>query len=212
MKIEKLNKDNIKEFIRDMKLEDTRDFELNIDRNEYYGVKNDDMFLIGFNSLSLTDTIAILYFNSKISNEVFYECINFLNKSLVVQNHLIIEMFNNKYTRLLDEKYKCKEMDVILELTPGSYSYINDRTGVKEKFVDIEINSIKYNSFKGDIVCNFVKQNITDEKLILDLHNFFVEIDTNYILYTIYEDSYEYLESLGYKMLCKRYIIRNDLF
>lgn len=212
MKIEKLNKENIKEFIRDMKLENTENFELNIDKNEFYGVKNEDMFLIGFNSLSMVDTIAILHYNPKLSAEVFYECIDFLNKSLVVQNHLIIEVFNKKYIELMDNKYKCKEMDVMLELVLDSYSYTNEKPNVKEKFVDIEMNSIKYNYFKDDIVCNFVKQNITDEKLILDLHNFFAELDINYILYTIYEENYEYLESFGYKLLCKRYIIRNDLF
>ena len=48
---------NIKEFIRDMKLENTENFELNIDKNEFYGVKNEDMFLIGFNSL-----LGIIFF------------------------------------------------------------------------------------------------------------------------------------------------------
>ena len=209
MKIEKLNKGNIKEFIRDMKLEDTENFELNIDKSEFYGVKNEDMFLIGFDSLSLVDTIAILYYNPKLSDEMFYECIDFLNRSLVVENHLIIEIFNKKYLKLLDEKYKCKEMDVMLELVSDSYNYSNEKHSAKEKFVDIEMNSIKYIFFKGDITCNFVKQNITDEKLIIDLHSFFTGLDINYILYTIYEDSYEYLESLGYKLLCKRYIIKN---
>lgn len=212
MKIEKLNKENVKDFIRDMKLENTENFELNVDKNEFYGVKNEDMFLIGFNSLSLVDTIAILYYNPKLSADMFYECIDFLNRSLVVENHLIIEIFDDKYSKLLDDKYKCKEMNVMLELVNGSYNYTNERSNVKEKFVDIEMNSIKYNYFKSDIVCNFVKQNITDEKLILDLHNFFTGLDINYILYTIYEDSYEYLKSLGYKWLCKRYVIRNDLF
>lgn len=209
MKIEKLNKDNVKEFIRDMKLTDTEDFERNIDKNEFYGVRNDDMFLIGFDSLSNVDTIAVLNYNPKLSNEMFSECIDFLNRSLVVQNHLIIEVFDEKYADVLDEKYRCKEADVLLELVKNSYNYTNDKSNVKEKFVDIEMNSIKYNTFKGDIVCNFVKQNITDEKLILDLHNFFTSLDVNYILYTIYEDSCEYLESLGYKCICKRYVIKN---
>ena len=212
MKIEKLNKENIKEFIRDMKLEDTENFEINIDKNEFYGVKNNDMFLIGFNSLSLVDTIAIFQYNPKLSDEMFYECIDFLNRSLVVENHLIIEIYNDKYTKLLDKKYKCKEVDVLLELVHRSYNYANEKTNVKEKFVDIGMSSIKYNYFKRDIVCNFVKQNITDEKLIMDLHNFFTGLDVNCILYTVYEDSYDYLISLGYRCLCKRYVIRNDLF
>ena len=209
MKIEKLSKDNIKEFIRDMKLDNADDLELNIDKNEYYAVKNEDFFLIGFNSLSLIDTIAFLFYSPKLSNEMFYECIDFLNKSLVVQNHLVIEVFNYKYAKLMGDKYKCKEMDIILEFVSGSYTYNNEKSNVKEKFVDIGVNSIKYNCFKGDVVCNFVKQNITDEKLIFDLHNFFAELDINNVLYTIYEDSYEYLKLLGYKWLCKRYIVKN---
>ena len=209
MKIEKLNKENVKEFIKDMKLTDTENFELNINKNEFYGVRSEDIFLMGFDSLSLVDTIAILHFNPKLSDEMFYECIDFLNRSLVVENHLIIEIFNKKYLELLDKKYKCKEIEVMLELVNGSYNYISEKSNLKEKFVDIEMNSIKYNFFKSNIACNFVKQNMTDEKLILDLHNFFTELDINYILYTIYEDSYEYLESLGYKCLCKRYVIRN---
>lgn len=211
MKIEKLNKENVKEFIRDMKLTDTENFELNIDKNEFYGVKNDDMFLIGFDSLSLVDTIAILHYNPKLTDEMFNECIDFLNRSLVVQNHLIVEIFNDKYAKLLEKKYRCKEMDVLLELTDSSFEYIRDKSNVKEKFIDIEINSIKYNYLKGDVACNFVKQNIADEKLILDLHNFFTDLDVNYILYTIYEDSYEYLQSLGYKIVCKRYVIKNGI-
>ena len=209
MKIEKLNKENVKEFIRDMKLTNTENFELNIDKNEFYGVRNDDMFLLGFDSLSSVDTIAILHYNSKLSDEMFNECIDFLNRSLVVQNHLIVEVFDDKLAKLLGEKYRCKEVDVLLELTRGSYGYTNDKSNVKEKFIDIEMNSIKYNTYKGDIVCSFVKQNITDEKLILDLHNFFTSLDVNYISYTIYEDNYEYLESLGYKCICKKYVIKN---
>ena len=157
MKIEKLNKENVKEFIRDMKLEDTEDFELDIDKNEFYGVKNEDMFLIGFDSLSLVDAIAILHYNPKLSVETFYDCIDFLNKSLVVQNHLIIEVFNKKYAELLDNKYKCKEMDVILELVNGSYNRTNERSNVKEKFVVIKINEFSsglLNSYIFDSTCN----------------------------------------------------------
>ena len=212
MKIEKLNKENIKEFIRDMKLDCTENLERNVNKIELYGIKRDDIFLMGFDSSSLVDTIAILYYGPKLSVELFYECIDFLNKSLVVQNHLIIDIFDDKHMKLMDEKFRCKEMEVMLELSEDSYVYLNDKANAKEKFIDIEMNSIKYNYFNGNTSCNFVKQNITDEKLILDLHNYFVSLNVNYISYTIYEDSYEYLESLGYKILCKRYIIRNDLF
>jgi len=209
MKIEKLNKENIKEFINDMKLDYTENLEHSINKIELYGVKKDDVFLMGFDSSSLVDTIAILHYSPKLSTDLFYECIDFLNRSLVVQNRLIIDIFDDKHMKLMDEKFRCKEMEVVLELSDGSYAYSNDRTNVKEKFIDIEMNSIKYNYFNGNTSCNFVKQNITDEKLILDLHNYFVSLNVNYISYTIYEDSYEYLQSLGYKILCKRYVIKN---
>ena len=41
MKIEKLNKDNIKEFIKDMKLDNTDNLEYNVDKCEFYGIKKD---------------------------------------------------------------------------------------------------------------------------------------------------------------------------
>lgn len=207
MKIEKLNKENVKEFIRDMKLTETENFERNIDKNEFYGIKKEDIFLLGFDSLSLVDTIAILHCSPKLSHELFSDCMDFLNRSLVVQNNLIVEVFDDNLSKILCEKYRCKEMDVLLELTSDSYT--NGKSCVKEEFVDIEMNSIKYNIFNGEIVCNFVKQNVTDEKLILDLHNFFISLDVNYISYTIYEDSFDYLKSLGYKFVCKRFVIKN---
>lgn len=208
MKIEKLNKDNIKEFVKDMKLEDAESLILNIDKSELFGIKKDDTFYLGFDSLSLVDTIAILYYNSKLTSELFYECIDFLNKILVVENHLIIEVNNAKYMSLLDEKYKCKEMLVKLELVKNSSK--EEKSTLREKFIDIEINSIKYSSSKNEVYCNFVKQNIFDEKLILDLHNYFSELDVNDITYNIYEDNYEYLKSFGYKCLSKSYVIRNN--
>lgn len=209
MKIEKLNKENIKEFIRDMKIEDAYDIEININKSELYGVKKDDSFCLGFDSLTFVDTIAILHYSPKMSNELFYECIEFLNRSLVVENHLIINTFDDKHMKLLDQKYKCKEMHVMLELSMDSNHSTMDIKTAKEKFIDIEMNSIKYNYSKGNIYCNFVKQNIFDEKLIFDLHNYFISLNVDYISYTIYEDSYEYLKSLNYKCLNKSYIIKN---
>lgn len=209
MKIEKLNKENIKEFIRDMKLDYTENLEQNINKIELYGVKKDNGFCLGFDTSTNVDTIAILHFNPKMSNEQFYECIEFLNKSLVVENYLIIDIFDDKHMKLLDQKYKCKEMNVILELTKDSSQHTIENTTTKEKFIDIEMDSIKYNYSKGNIYCNFIKQNIFDEKLIFDLHNYFTGLNVDYISYTIYEDSYEYLKSLNYKCINKSYIIKN---
>lgn len=212
MKIEKLNKDNIKEFIRDMKLNDVENLEHNVDKSELYGVKIEDTFYMGFNSLSFVDTIAILNYSPKLSDELFYECISFLNKSLVVDNYLIIEVYNDRYMKLLEDKYKCKEIKVTLVVNSNASNDLevsSDKLFMKEKFVDLEMNSIKYNYSKDMVVCNLVKQNIQDEKMILDLHEYFKDSGVNVISFIIYEDSYLYLESLGYKCLFKSYVIRD---
>ena len=205
MKIEKLDKNNIKEFIRDMKLDDDT-LEYNVVKSELYGIKKDDVFCLGFDSLTLVDTIAILYYSPKMSNELFYECIEFLNKSLVVENHLIIELFNEKYIKLLDDKYKCKEMTTFLNLN----SDIEDKKSkLIEKFVDIEMKTIKYNYSKDLVVCNLVKQNIQDEKMIFALHEYFNTLNVRTINFIINDDMFDYFKSLGYGSLSKSYVIRN---
>lgn len=212
MKIEKLSKDNIKEFIRDMKLDEESDLELNVDKRELFGIKKEENFCLGFDSLAQVDAIAILYYNSRISNDDFYECIDFLNKSLVVENHLIIEIYNEKYMKLLDEKYRCKDMNVALKLRESTLDIIQEKKSMKEDFIDIEMKSIKYNYSKNMILCNLVKQNIQDERLIFALHDHFNTLDIDVINFVIYSDSLEYLETLGYKCFSKNYVIRNDLF
>ena len=210
MKIEKLNKDNIKEFIRNMKLDNAENLELNINKSELYGVKKDDIFCLGFDSLTLVDTIAILHYSPKMSNDLFYECIDFLDRSLVVENHLIIEIYSEKYMKLLDEKHKCKDILVTLVLNKdNTYDDINENVKMKEKFIDIEMKSIKYNSSKDMVVCNLVKQNIQDENMIRDLHNYFNNLDIKVINFTIFNDSFDYFKSLGYECLSKSYVIRN---
>lgn len=214
MKIEKLNKDNIKEFIRDMKLDNAEDLELNVDKSELFAIKNDDIFCLAFDSLSQVDTIAILYYSPKLSNELFYECINFLNRSLVVENHLIIEVYDNKYMKLLDDKYKCKDILVTLNLSKENFEYkniISEKT-MKEKFIDIEMKSIKYNFLKDIVLCNLVKQNIQDEKMINDLHDYFVKSNVNSVNFVSYPDNFEYFKELGYDCFSRSYVIRNDLF
>ena len=212
MKIEKLSKENIKEFIRDMKLDNNEIDEFDINKSELYGIKNNDLFCLGFNSLASVDTIALLYFASKMSNELFYECVDFLNRSLVVENHLIIKIYNEKYMNLLDDRYKCREILVSLNLKDNSDKYYVDtqKSNLKEKFIDIEMKSIKYNYCKEVVYCNLVKQNIQDEKLIYDLNKYFINLDVNFINFTIYNESLNFFRDYGYKCIFKSYVIRND--
>ena len=205
MKIEKLSKDNIESFINDMLLglEDIDVF--NIDKHEYYGIKADDKFIVGFDSLSFVDTISIIYYNDKLSDEKFYECIDFLNNSLVVDSHLIIEVFDSRLMTLLDKKYKCKEVLV----TYGKGNDIDVKNiSMKEKYADIEMNSIKYMGTKDIVSCNLVKQNIQDEKMINNLHEYFVNNDVNVISFIIYDDNFEFMKSIGYDCVSKSYIIK----
>ena len=214
MKIEKLNKDNIKEFIRDMKLSGAtaEDLELSVSKKELYGIKKDDTFYLGFDSLTQIDTIAILYYSSKLTNELFYECVDFLNKSLVVENHLIIDVYDEKHMKLLDDKYKCKEVCAGFALD-GNIINREDVSGsnvlMREKLIDIEMKSIKYYISKDMVICNLIKQNIQNEKIFFDLHNEFVNLNVKYVNFTIYPDSFDYFKTLGYECLSKSYVIRN---
>ena len=215
MKIEKLSRDNIKEFIWDMKLSDKKDLERNVNKREFYGVKKDDVFCLGFDSLSFVDSIAIINYNPKLSEEDFYECIDFLEKSLVVENHLIIEINNEKYMNLLEEKYRCKEAVFSLGLdgndVPLEKIFCNNSM-MKEELIEIEMKSIKYFSSNDVIVCNLARQNIQEEKTIFELHNNFVNFGVNYINFTVLPDSSSYFKELGYTCVKKSYVIRTDLF
>ena len=213
MKIEKLGKDNIKEFIRDMKLDDTDSILFDVNKKELYGIKKDDTFCLGFDSLSQIDTIAILYYGPKLSSEAFYDCIEFLDNSLVVENHLIIDVYDEKHMKLLDDKYKCRDITVSLALD-GSVVHREDVSGdfvlVREKIIDIEMKSIKYYTSKNMIICDLVKQNIQDEKVINDLHSNFVKENVNYVGFTVFPDSLEYFKNIGYQCMSKSYVIRNS--
>ena len=98
MKIEKLNKDNIKEFIRD--IDTAEEIELNINNLEYYAVKDDDIYLLAFEMLSDEDKISIKYVNNKVKEDKFLDIINYLNNILVVRTHLIIDLYNDKYIQM----------------------------------------------------------------------------------------------------------------
>lgn len=215
MKIEKLSKDNIEEFIRDMKVSDSERLELDVNKKELYGVKNDDVFCLGFNCLSQMDTISILYYGYRLSNELFFECVDFLDSSLVVENHLIIEIYDEKYMKLLSDRYKCKEVCVSLAMD-GSIVKREDISGsnvlIKEKFIDIEMKSIKYYMSRDMVICNLVKQNIQDEKTIEQLHSEFANMNIKYVNFSIFPDVLDCFRNMGYTCMSKCYVIRNDLF
>lgn len=205
MKIEKLTRDNIGQFIIDLRLEDTDSLEKNVDKSNLYGLKDDDTFCLGFNSSTdAYDSIAIVFYSSKLSPQRYLEAVEFLSQNLVVDNHLIISVYNDKHMKLMDDLYKCKEVIVTLKLNNQS----SCNSSMREKYADIDMKSIRYLSSKNEVICNLIKQNIQDEKTILGLHEFFKELNVNTVSFVVFDEISHYFTSLGYECFSKSYIIR----
>lgn len=202
MKIEKLNKDNIKEFIRD--IDNAEDIELNISKLEYYAVKEDDVYLLAFEMLSDDDRISIKYINNKVKEEKFLDIINYLNNILVVKTHLIIDLYVDKFMNVLDNKFKCKEVYVSLVKD----DIIDNNSKYREELVEIDMYNIRYLFSKNEIICNLVKQNIQDERLILELNSKFITMDNSVISFIISDDMIDlFTKELGYDIIYKSYVI-----
>lgn len=202
MKIEKLNKDNIKEFIRDIDI--ANDIELNISKSEYYAVKEEDIYLLAFEMLSDDDRISIKYINNKVKEEKFLGIINYLNNILVVKTHLIIDLYVDKFMNVLDNKFKCKEVYVSLVKD----NIIDNNSKYREELVEIDMYNIRYLFSRNEIICNLVKQNIQDERLILELNSKFITMDNSVISFIISGDMIGlFTKELGYDIIYKSYVI-----
>lgn len=202
MKIEKLNKDNIKEFIRDIDI--AEDIELNISKLEYYAVKEEDIYLLAFEMLSDDDRISIRYINNKVKEEKFLDIINYLNNILVVKTHLIIDLYVDKFMNVLDNKFKCKEVYVSLVKD----DIIDNNSKYREELVEIDMYNIRYLFSRNEIICNLVKQNIQDERLILELNSKFITMDNSVISFIISGDMIDlFTKELGYDIIYKSYVI-----
>lgn len=202
MKIEKLNKDNIKEFIRD--IDTAEEIELNINKLEYYAVKDDDIYLLAFEMLSDEDKISIKYVNNKVKEDKFLDVINYLNNILVVKTHLIIDLYVDKFMNVLDNKFKCKEVYVSLVKD----DIIDNNSKYREELVEIDMYNIRYLFSRNEIICNLVKQNIQDERLILELNSKFITMDNSVISFIISDDMIDlFTKELGYDIIYKSYVI-----
>ena len=186
MKIEKLDKDNIEEYIGDMKLVDTDNLRNNINKLNEFGIKKDDKFVFSFIPYDI------------LVKEIF----NFLNNNLSFDGHLLVEVYNNKVIDVMDSLYRVKNINVNKIIKDG-----DDNSSQKEKYADIDMRSIKYFDSKNNIFCNLYSQNIQDEDVIKKLDKFFIESNANSIDFCILPDSLEYMESLGYRCNSKLYII-----
>ncbi len=200
MKIEKLDKDNIEEYIRDMKLVDTDNLRNNINKLNEFGIKKDDKFVFSF--IPYDDFIGVSFGNYKIDDILVKEIFNFLNNNLSFDGHLLVEVYNDKVIDIMDSLYRVKNINVNKIIKDG-----DDNSLQKEKYADIDMRSIKYFDSKNNIFCNLYSQNIQDDDVIKKLDKFFIENNANSIDFCILPDSLEYMESLGYKCNSKLYII-----
>lgn len=200
MKIEKLDKDNVEEYIRDMKLVDTDNLRNNINKLNEFGIKKDDKFVFSF--IPYDDFIGVSFGNYKIDDILVKEIFNFLNNNLSFDGHLLVEVYNDKVIDIMDSLYRVKNINVNKIIKDG-----DDNSLQKEKYADIDMRSIKYFDSKNNIFCNLYSQNIQDEDVIKKLDKFFIENKANSIDFSILPDSLEYMESLGYKCNSKLYII-----
>lgn len=200
MKIEKLDKDNVEEYIRDMKLVDTDNLRNNINKLNEFGIKKDDKFVFSF--IPYDDFIGVSFGNYKIDDILVKEIFNFLNNNLSFDGHLLVEVYNDKVIDIMDSLCRVKNINVNKIIKDG-----DDNSLQKEKYAVIDMRSIKYFDSKNNIFCNLYSQNIQDEDVIKKLDKFFIENNANSIDFCILPDSLEYMESLGYKCNSKLYII-----
>lgn len=201
MKVEKLNKDNIEEFMRDLAITDNSLIN-DISKFSYFGVRDENTFYMAFLVLPLEDRIAIRFVGNRISSDKFMECIDYLNESLVVKSHLIVQVYDDKYMNVLDAKYRGKDMCFSL-----NKNIVDGSDNVKEKYAEIDMYNIRYLDGKNGVICNLMKQNIQDEDIIRRLSDYFKDLDTANISFITNDGSYEYLKELGYNLLYKSYVI-----
>ena len=106
--------------------------------------------------------------------------------------------------RNLYSYYKCKEIYVSLmkdDVTDSNSKY-------KEELAEIDMYNIRYLSSKNEIVCNLVKQNIQDERIILELNSKFITMNSSIISFIINDSMIElFTKELGYDVVYESFVI-----
>lgn len=203
MKIEKLDKDNIKEYIRDMKITCASNMEDEVGKLNEFGIKKDDKFIFSF---FLSDNcICASFGNSKVDDSLVKEIFSFLNSNLSFDGHLLVLIEQNRVMDIMDSLYRVKDVSVSKKVRDVSLN-----SQMREKYAEIDMRSIKYCASKEYISCNLYSQNIQDEEVIRKLDEYFSILDVGCINFTILPDSLSYIESLGYKCDSKRYVINYE--
>lgn len=192
MKIEKLDKDNIKEYIRDMKITCASNMEDEVGKLNEFGIKKDDKFIFSF---FLSDNcICASFGNSKVDDSLVKEIFSFLNSNLSFDGHLLVLIEQNRVMDIMDSLYRIKDVSVSKKIRDVSFN-----SQMREKYAEIDMRSIKYFASKEYVSCNLYSQNIQDEEVIRKLDEYFSILDVGCINFTILPDSLSYIETLGYK-------------
>ena len=103
---------------------------------------------------------------------------------------------------IMDSLYRIKDVSVSKKIKDISLN-----SQMREKYAEIDMRSIKYFASKNDVFCNLYSQNIQDEEVIKKLDEFFMQCDIGNIFFCIIPDSYDYMMSLGYECVSKRYVV-----
>ena len=109
-------------------------------------------------------------------------------------------IFAPDYIELLEN------FDILIEkklffIDAGSSKY-------KEELAEIDMYNIRYLSSKNEIVCNLVKQNIQDERIILELNSKFITMNSSIISFIINDGMIElFTKELGYDVVYKSFVI-----
>lgn len=194
MKIEKLNENNIKKFIKDTE----HNYNLSVNKS-YFGIKKDGKFIGGYDFSG--DWISI-FFKNDIDEDLLKETFTFLKDEISPDKPLVVEASKNEVIKIMNRLYETQMAIVSKRINDVHGDFI-----MKENEVDFKNLKIKYCDFDNDISCDLEGQNIKDEETIEYLDKYFISLKAKVINFIVASECLDYVKSLGYEECIKMYII-----
>ena len=194
MKIEKLNENNIKKYINDMKL----DYKLNISRG-YFGIKKDDKFICGYDFS--TDWIDVS-FKKNVDQDTVKETLNFLKNEISPDKSLVVEVVKTRVINIMNKLFETKEATVSKRINNIHGDFV-----MKEKVVVFKDLKIKYFDIDNNISCNLKEQNMENEEVINYLDKYFTSLKAKVINFIVASECLDYVKNLGYQEGIMKYIV-----
>lgn len=194
MKIEKLNENNIKKYIKDTK----HNYNLNANRG-YFGIKKDGKFIGGYD---FSDDWISMFFRNNIDDDLLKEPFTFFKDEISLDKPLIVETGKNEVIRIMNKLYKTQMAIISKRINNIHSDFI-----MKKKEVDFKNLKIKYRDFDNDISCDLEGQNIKDKEVIAYLDKYFVSLKVKVINFIVAPECLDYVKNLRYEECIKKYII-----